>query len=87
MFPPKKKIKKTRRHPARRRARGGGAAAGRRRRPGRAVQSFPAPGETLGTLYNIHVGSNKTKQHGAITASRAAAAASLMIRVRVMTVT
>ena len=21
------------------------------------------PGETLGTLYNIHVGSNKTKQH------------------------
>ena len=22
------------------------------------------PGETLGTLYNIHVGSNKTKQHG-----------------------
>ena len=24
------------------------------------------PGETLGTLYNIHVGSNKTKQHGPI---------------------
>ena len=23
------------------------------------------PGETLGTLYNIHVGSNKTKQHAA----------------------
>jgi len=22
------------------------------------------PGETLGTLYNIHVGSNKTKEHG-----------------------
>ena len=22
------------------------------------------PGETLGTLYNIHVGFNKTKQHG-----------------------
>jgi len=21
------------------------------------------PGETVGTLYNIHVGSNKTKQH------------------------
>jgi hypothetical protein len=21
------------------------------------------PGETLGTLYNIHVGSDKTKQH------------------------
>ena len=23
------------------------------------------PGETLGTLYNSHVGTNKTKQHGA----------------------
>ena len=24
------------------------------------------PGETLGTLYNIHVGSNKTKQHAVL---------------------
>ena len=29
------------------------------------------PGETLGTLYNIHVGSNKTKQHKQHTASKA----------------
>ena len=30
-----------------------------------------APGETLGTLYNIHVGSNKTKQHTTPTAPSA----------------
>ena len=29
------------------------------------------PGETLGTLYNIHVGSNKTKQHSRGAAPRA----------------
>lgn len=28
--------------------------------------SAVTPGETLGTLYNIHVGSNKTKQHTAV---------------------
>jgi len=38
---------------------GGGVARDGSERRMRAV----APGETLGTLYNIRVGSNKTKQH------------------------